>query len=254
MPDVWHMKALEYYRMFTLIGGMPAVVRHSVTNNRTVIGVQEVQELIHNSYISDMTKYASTSESIKIIACYESIPAQLAKDNKKFQYKVVKKGGNASLFGDSIEWLKSSGVVLKCFKTQGLTPPAIYHDPSSFKIYLCDVGLLSYKNNLTMENLLSEDRLFTGGLAENFVACQLAGNGYKLFYWDSENRAEVDFLIHKDGNIIPVEVKANLHSKSKSLDVYRSRYKPEFSIRISGKNFGYENGIKAIPLYAAHLI
>lgn len=254
MPEVWHNKALEYYRMYTLTGGMPAVVKHSVINNKTVLGAVELQELIVNSYIHDMIKYANASETIKIIACYESIPAQLAKDNKKFQYKIVKKGGNASLFGDSIEWLNSSGVVVKCIKTQGLVPPSIYADPSSFKIYMGDVGLLAYRNNITMDNLLSEERLFRGGLAENYVACQLKAKGYKLYYWESENRAEVDFLIQKDGQIIPIEVKANLHSKSKSLDVYRDKYKPEYSIRISGKNFGFGNGIKAIPLYATYLL
>jgi len=254
MPEVWHKKAMEYYRMFVLIGGMPAVVKHSTSNNKTTVGVSEIQELIINSYIRDMAKYASAGETIKIMACFESVPAQLAKDNKKFQYKIVRKGGSASLFGDSIEWLCSSGVVLKCNKTQALMPPAIYHDPSSFKIYMGDVGLLACKNNLRMENLLSDDRLFTGGLAENFVACQLRGNGYKLYYWESDNRAEVDFLIQKDGHIIPIEVKANLHSKSKSLDVLRTKHKPVYSIRISGKNFGFENGVKAIPLYATHLL
>lgn len=254
MADVWHKKAMEYYRMYILIGGMPAVVKYSIDNNKTTVGVTELQELISNSYIKDMAKYASEGETVKIIACYESIPVQLAKDNRKFQYKVVKKGGSASLFGDAIDWLNSSGIVLKCLKTQGLVPPSIYHDPSSFKIYMGDVGLLSYRNNLTMENLLTEERLFVGGVAENFVACQLMANGYKLFYWESENRAEIDFLLHKDAHIIPVEVKANLHSKSKSLDVYRGRYEPKYSVRISGRNFGFENGIKAIPLYAAYLV
>ena len=91
-------------------------------------------------------------------------------------------------------------------------------------------------------------------LAENYVACQLRGNGYILYYWESDNRAEVDFLIQKDGYIIPIEVKANLHSKSKSLNALRTKFKPMYSIRISGRNFGFENEIKSIPLYAAHLI
>ena len=254
MSDVWHSKAMEYYRMYTLTGGMPAVVKYSIDNHKTTLAASEMQSLIVHSYVNDMSKYASAGDSVKIRASYESIPAQLAKDNKKFQYKIVKKGGSASIFGDSLEWLISSGVVLKCSKTQGLTPPSIYVDPSSFKIYMSDVGLLSYRNNLTLDNLLSEERLFTGGLAENYVACQLKSNGYKLFYWESENRAEVDFLIQKDGIIIPIEVKANLHSKSKSLEVYKAKYKPEYSIRISGRNFGFGNGIKAVPLYAAYLI
>jgi len=254
MPEVWHKKALDLYRTYVLTGGMPAVVKHSVSSEMTTIGTAELQELILNSYITDMAKYASNNDTVKIIACFESLPAQLAKDNKKFQYKVVRKGGSASMFGDSIEWLASSGVVLKCRKTQGLLPPSIYEDPSSFKLYMGDVGLLSFRNNLTMDNLLHTERLFMGGLAENYVACQLKANGYSLYYWESENQAEIDFLIQKGGQVIPIEVKANLHSKSKSLDVYRNKYKPDYSIRISGRNFGHENGIKSIPLYAAFLI
>jgi hypothetical protein len=251
MPEVWHKKALEYYRAYCLTGGMPAVVQYSIMNDSTTIGTAQLQELIVNSYIRDMSKYATAGESVKIIACYESIPAQLAKDNRKFQYKVVKKGGSASMFGDSIEWMVSSGVVLRCSKTQGLVPPSIYTDPSSFKLYMGDIGLLSQRNGITMDNLLSPDRLFTGGLAENYVACQLRANGHKLYYWESENRAEIDFLIQHEGNVIPIEVKANLHSKSKSLEIYRNKYNPEYSMRISAKNFGFEKGIVSIPLYAA---
>ena len=254
MPEVWHKKALELYRTYVLTGGMPAVVKHSVSGDMTTLGTAELQELIISSYIKDMAKYASTSDAVKIIACYESLPAQLAKDNKKFQYKVVRKGGSASMFGDSIGWLTSSGVVLKCQKTQGLMPPSIYADPSSFKLYLGDVGLLSYRNSITMSNLLFTDRLFIGGLAENYVACQLKAKGYALYYWESENKAEIDFLIQKGGSVIPIEVKANLHSKSKSLEVYRSRYKPEYCVRISGRNFGCGNGINSIPLYAVFLV
>jgi len=254
MPEVWHNKAIEYYRLYMLIGGMPAVVKYCIENGRTTIGAADLQEMIVNSYVRDMAKYASSSETVKITACYDSIPAQLAKDNKKFQYKIVRKGGSASLFGDSLEWLNSAGIVLKSQKTQGLFPPSVYADPSSFKIYMGDIGLLAYRNSLAMENLLSVDRLFAGGLAENYVACHLKCNGYKLFYWESDNRAEIDFIIQKDGYIIPIEVKSNIHSKSKSLDIYRNKYKPEYAIRISAKNFGFESGIKSIPLYATHLI
>ena len=254
MSEVWHNKAMGLHRMYTLTGGMPAVVKHFVESGGQTAGVSELQELISSSYIRDMSKYADRAEAVKIIACFESIPAQLAKDNKKFQYKVVKKGGNASMFGDSLEWLNSSGVVLKCQKTAGLMPPAVHADQSNFKLYMGDVGLLAHKNGLTMENLLSVDRLFAGGLAENYVAGQLSARGYKLFYWESENRAEIDFLLQKDGEIIPVEVKANLHSKSKSLDVFRKKTNPEFSIRISARNFGFNNGIKSVPLYAVYLI
>ena len=119
---------------------------------------------------------------------------------------------------------------------------------------MSDVGLLAYRNGITLNNLLDGEKLFTGGLAENYVASQFKVNGYELFYWESENEAELDFLIKKDGEIIPVEVKASIHTKSKSLDIYKNKYKPEYSIRISAKNFGFENNIKSIPLYATYLI
>jgi len=120
---------------------------------------------------------------------------------------------------------------------------------------MSDLGFLCNKLELNYSDLVSiNDKLFTGGLAENYVACTLKSNGYDLFYWTSNGIAEIDFLIQKEGKVIPIEVKANLHSKSKSLELYKSKYKPEYSIRISAKNFGFENGIKAIPLYAAYLI
>ena len=254
LPDVWHLKAMEYYKMYNVVGGMPAVVIQYTSEN-PVIEVNDMQKHIIDSYIADMSKYATATESVKIREAYSSIPMQLMKDNKKFQYKVIKKGANASMFGDAIEWLISSGIVLKCSKTEGLFPPSVYVDPSAFKLYMSDIGLLSYLSNISFNNLFMDElKLFSGGLAENYVASTLKNNGYKLFYWESNNKAEVDFIIVKDDKLIPIEVKANIHSKSKSLESYKSRYKAEYAIRISAKNFGFQNNIKSIPLYAAYLI
>lgn len=254
MPDAWHAKAMEYYKIYNVVGGMPAVVIQHISEN-PVIEVNEMQKYILDSYIADMTKYTTATEGVKIREAYSSIPAQLMKDNKKFQYKVIQKGANASMFGDAIEWLISSGIVIKCSKTEGLFPPAAYVDPSAFKLYMSDIGLLSYMSNISLKNLIEDElKLFSGGLAENYVACTLKNNGYKLFYWESKNTAEVDFFIVKNDKLIPIEVKANLHSKSKSLESYKSRYNAEYAIRISAKNFGFQNNIKAVPLYAAFLI
>ena len=112
MPEVWHLKALEYYRTFNIIGGMPAVVKSYIMEGNT-LGTEKLQELIINSYISDMSKYTTNAETVKIRESYKSLPAQLAKDNKKFQWKVISKGANASMFGDSIEWLVSSRNCIK---------------------------------------------------------------------------------------------------------------------------------------------
>ena len=117
-----------------------------------------------------------------------------------------------------------------------------------------DTGLTSLKAGLTKGNMAIFDNTFMGGITENYVANTLAGNGYELFYWEADSKAEVDFIITRDEKIIPIEVKAGVNTRSYSLKSYIKKYNPEYSIRISGKNFGFENGIKSVPLYAAYLI
>jgi uncharacterized protein len=255
MPEILHREALVEYQAYIITGGMPAVVK-AHTSKEAFMSEDEIKSLILNAYVSDMSKYATSAESVKIRAAYDSIPAQLAKDNKKFQYKLIKSGARASLFGESIDWLISSGIVLKCMKCEhGYMPPKAYQDLSSFKLYMSDIGLLSSKTGITMRALTSgEINQYSGSLTENYIACSLAANGYELMYWESKGTAEVDFLIIKDGRVIPVEVKANLSTKAKSLMIYNEKYKPEYLIRISAKNFGFENNIKAVPLYAAFVI
>lgn len=255
MPQALHNEALGDYQAYIITGGMPAVVKTHISKE-ALMTEDEIKNLILNAYVSDMSKYATSAESVKIRAAYDSIPAQLAKDNKKFQYKLIKSGARASLFGESIDWLISSGIVLKCMKCEhGFMPPKAYQDLSSFKLYMSDMGLLSSKTGITMRALTNgEINQYSGALTENYVACSLAANGYELMYWESKGTAEVDFLIIKDGRVIPVEVKANLNTKAKSLMLYNEKYKPEYLIRISTKNFGFENNIKAVPLYATFLI
>jgi uncharacterized protein len=255
MHQTLHTEALQEYRDYILIGGMPAVIKAHL-NRAADIHEDEIKALILNAYVADMSKYATSVESIRIRAAYDSIPTQLAKENHKFQYKLIKSGARASLFGESIDWLISSGVVLKCVKCeQGFMPPKAYQDLASFKLYMSDVGLLSSQTGMTIRTYDFESvNLYMGALTENYAACALAASGYELMYWESEGKAEVDFLIVKDGAVIPVEVKANLNNKAKSLMVFGSKYKPEYMIRISGRNFGFENSIKSVPLYAVFAI
>lgn len=250
-----HKEAMEEYNHYQITGGMPAVVKMHISKE-PVMAEKEIKELILNSYVSDMAKYSSSSESVKIRGAYDSIPAQLSKDNKKFQYKLIKSGARASLFGESIDWLVSSGVVLKCVKCEhGFMPPIAYQDLSSFKLYMNDTGLLSGKVGMSLMSLgTNENNQFSGPLAENYVACALAASGNELMYWESKGTAEIDFLIIKDGHVIPVEVKAAQNTKSKSLALYTEKYKPYYAIRISSKNFGFENNIKSVPLYAVFVV
>jgi hypothetical protein len=203
-----------------------------------------------------MAKYATPSDTTKIMACFDSIPAQLGKDNKKFQYKVVSQGGKASLFGMAIDWLIAAGIVTKCEKVEhGIAPMEIYKNLAAFKLYMCDVGLLSQKVGVSPYDIISgNENYFIGALTENFVANTLERNAYKLYYWTSGGEAEIDFIIQIDNIAIPIEVRAREHVKSRSLSVYTQKYTPEYRIRLSSKNFGFENEIKSIPLYAAHCI
>ena len=254
LNDILHKEALELYKEYLLVGGMPMVINSYLENSET-LKYTDIQSLILSAYTSDMAKYTENSQSIKTISAYESIPSQLGKENKKFQYAMIQKGARASLFGESIDWLLNAGLVLKCDKTsRGDVPPNMYADVSSFKIYMSDVGLLSNKSKITNNNIDEYNQLYRGAITENYVAEELKTNGYDLYYWEATTGSEVDFIIIKDEKIVPIEVKSSENTKSKSLNSFVKQYKPDYSIRISSKNFGFENGIKSVPLYAVFLI
>lgn len=257
MPKAWHELATELYLHYFIVGGMPAaIVEYRQT--QSFIQVQQIQNNIINQYIADMAKYASPSMSLKIRACYNSIPAQLAKENTKFQYKVVQRGGTATIFGESIEWLDFAGITLKCQRLEhGFIPINAYVDLSDFKLYMADIGLLTLRSGMPLQMILStveENNTYLGAMTENYVAQVLTTNGYHPYYWQSEGKAEVDFVLQLKGKVIPVEVKKGKRNRSKSLGVFASKYDAPYSIRISKKNFGFENDIKSVPLYAVFCI
>lgn len=257
MLEAMHNLAMDYCRQYMVVGGMPAVVNEYL-NSHSFIEVAELQRRILNEYVADMAKYATPATAVKIRACYNSIPAQLAKENHKFQYKVVKRGGSSALFGEAIEWLKYAGVIIKCeMVSHGTIPIAAYTDLSDFKIYMSDVGLLGIKSGMPSSMLLSPldiDNTFMGAIAENYVAQALVANGHRPYYWRSDNTAEIDFVTQSGEQVVPIEVKKGRNTRAKSLSVFIAKYSPQLSIRISRKNFGCENGIKSVPLYAAFCI
>lgn len=251
-----HQKALDLYHDYLIIGGMPEAVKAFIETN-SYIDASLVQSSIIDSYTADMAKYASNSEAVKIRACYNSIPAQLAKDNKKFQYKVVQKGGSSSIFGASLEWLKQAGVILECQRVdQGTMPLPVYADQTSFKIYMSDVGLLVNKAQMSVNTIITgESNIFMGAVTENYIAQQLAAKNYPLYYWTVANsQAELDFVLQKNDKIYAVEVKKGEHVRSRSLSVFRQKYSPDYAIRFSQKNFGKTEDVISIPLYAAFLL
>jgi predicted AAA+ superfamily ATPase len=257
MPEALHQTALELYRQYFIVGGMPAAVAKFI-GTQSYLEAQVVQNSILNAYLADMAKYADAPASVKIRACYSSIPAQLAKENAKFQYKVVRRGGTAAIFGEAIEWLNLAGVTLKCQRLEhGFVPISAYADLINFKLYMGDVGMLTLRSEMPLQTILSaidEDNTYLGAMTENYVAQCFAAKSYKLHYWTSEGKAEVDFVLQVDGKVVPVEVKKGRHNRSKSLGVFAEKYKSSYAIRISKKNFGFENSIKSVPLYAVFCI
>ena len=256
MNEGLHQKALDLYHDYLIIGGMPEAVKAFIETN-SYIDASLVQSSIIDSYTADMAKYASNSEAVKIRACYNSIPAQLAKDNKKFQYKVVQKGGSSSIFGASLEWLKQAGVILECQRVdQGTMPLPVYADQTSFKIYMSDVGLLVNKSQMSVNTIITgESNIFMGAVTENYIAQQLAAKNYPLYYWTVANsQAELDFVLQKNDKIYAIEVKKGEHVRSRSLSVFKQKYSPDYAIRFSQKNFGKTEEVISIPLYAAFLL
>jgi predicted AAA+ superfamily ATPase len=251
LAEALHVKATDIYHEYLITGGMPACVKIRAEGG-SLLDIPEAQSEIVNNYIADMAKYASPSETVKIRACYDSIPAQLGKDNRKFQYKVVRRGGSSTIFGASIEWLRLAGIVLKCRNTEhGYAPVSAYADLSAFKLYMSDTGLLTVKTALPHSIILSgAENTFMGAVTENYVAQQLAARGVDLYYWTSEGRAELDFVVQTRNKLTAIEVKRGEHSKGKSLRMFQSKYSPDECIRLSLRNFGYSDGIRAVPLYA----
>ena len=257
MPAALHEAALQYYRQYLVIGGMPDCVKKFLETKNYIL-VRHTQAMILASYLNDMSKYNTANEIKKTRLVYDNITVQLSKENTRFQYKLVKKGGRASEFENAIEWLSLSGIVTKIYRAEHPKKPLEnYRDIDAFKIYVSDVGLLCAKKDIVPEDILylsEELNDFKGGMVENYVCGQLTVSGYTSYYWLSERSAEVDFIIQRQGQIIPIEVKAADNTRAKSLGVYMQMFKPEYAIKLSTKNFGFEDGKKTVPLYAAFCI
>lgn len=257
MPSVLHDAAIGIYRQYLVVGGMPECVMQYV-NTKDHILVRHTQSNILASYLNDMSKYNNLNEIKKTRLVYDNITVQFSKKKTRFQYKLVKKGGRASEFENAIEWLVLSGIVSQIYKVEQINKPLEnYRDIDSFKIYVSDLGLLCAKKELIPNDVLymvEELNDFKGGMVENYVNSQLIINGYTTYYWESARGAEVDFIIQREGKIIPIEVKSAENTRAKSLNIYMEAYKPEYAIKLSTKNFGFEDNKKTVPLYAAFCI
>ena len=256
--SILHEKALIYYRMYLLSGGLPESVKEMINKQNDYYNYDlNILNDIVQDYSDDMSHHVNNiNETLKIRKTYNSLANQLNNSAKKFQYNKIDKNAKSRDYSSSLNWLEESNMVqiCKCIK-QPNKPLNAYTDEDIFKIYYSDVGILNRLLDNSIKSIILDDLgLYKGIIAENYVANQLMANGNKLYYWKSKNEAEVDFLLNNDDGIIPIEVKSSDRTQSKSLKVYNELYKPKYMIRVSTKDFGFDNNIKSIPLYAAYLI
>lgn len=251
-----HEKALDLYKKYLVLGGMPTLINDFVNNECKISKVNfELQDYIIATYLADMNKYTENTEGIKNSKIYNSIPKELAREHNTFKYSIVDKDARKIRYESSLDWLLASNMILKCNLTEkNESPLKAFVNLDKFKLYLSDPGLLRALSNLDYsEILLDKNKMYKGVLTENYIACEFYSKFKELYYYSFE-KYEIDFLIKINGDIIPVEVKSGRRTNSKSLNEYIKKYNPKYSIRISQKNFGLENNIKSVPFYAVFCI
>ncbi|NWJ50295.1 MAG: ATP-binding protein [Bacteroidetes bacterium] len=253
--SVFAAKLREYLRYYFYVGGMPEVV-DSFVQTRDWQLVRRIQNRILNSYEGDFSKHAPNETVPRIRMVWQSIPSQLAKENKKFVYGVIREGARAKDFELAIQWLIDCGLLLKSYRVSKPGIPLVaYQDISVFKLFLHDVGLLGAMAGLNVRTIIEGDEIFTefkGALTEQFVMQQLRLDSERYIgYWTNDrSTAEVDFVIQEQGKVIPIEVKLGENLKAKSFKLFCEKYKPSKAIRTSLSDYKEELWMENIPLYA----
>lgn len=257
IPDIFFNKLEEKLKSYFIIGGMPEVIQSWITY-KDMERVNKIQEDILQSYESDFSKHTTSIEANRISIIWNSIPSQIARENKKFLYQAAKNGARAREYEDAVNWLKDANVVNKIYNVTKPNMPLIaYNDLSSFKLYLNDVGLLRKKTNLSSRVIIEGDTLFQefkGALTENYVLQTLVANGLEPYYYTFDNRYEIDFIMQYQNEIIPIEVKAGKSLNNTSLKVYNETHKPNIRIRFSMNNLNKDDNLINIPLFMAEYV
>ena len=248
-------KYIERLRQYYYVGGMPeAVLKFSGDSNFKE--VRDIQKQILDAYEQDFSKHAPVNIVPRIRMLWNSIPSQLAKENRKFIYGIIKEGSRAKDYELALSWLIDCGQAHKvCRVTKPAIPLKAYEDRSAFKLFLVDIGLLTAMGDIDAKTLLEGNSIFSefkGALTEQFVFQQLnSTDEYVIYYWAAErSTSEIDFLLQFNGRVIPVEVKAEENLQAKSLKVFMEKYGPEISVRTSMSDFRKQNRLTNLPLYA----
>lgn len=257
VPKELNDKYLELFREFMIVGGMPEVVQTFIDTNNFQ-EASKIQGKILADYHDDISKHAKGQEKIKVRQCYDSIPKQLAKEYKKFQYSVVEKGKTSKKYGGSIKWLCDSSLVNKCSNVnEAYIPLLAYEMDDQFKLYLNDTGLLLYLYGPETKLAILNNTLkgnAKGGIYENIISESLLKRGYKLYYYKTQNSSmEIEFVIEKNGEVIPIEVKAG-NDSTPSLNSFINKYHPKVSYKFVNGNVGFLDGKKTLPHYMVMFI
>lgn len=256
--NAFHEKLKDYLRQYYYVGGMPEVVKHYV-ENKLLNQVRTIQNEILSNYAGDFSKHAPTQEVARIDMVWQSILGQLSKENKKFVYGVLKKGGRAKEFELAIQWLIDAGLIYKTTKvTKPELPLKFYEDISAFKLYLCDCGLMGAMADTDAKNVLISDTIFTeykGAFTEQYVLQQLlASNINNIYYYSSDtSRMEMDFIIQQKGALVPIEVKGGTSIKATSLHNYLKQHQDIPAVRFSMLPYRKQENITNMPLYGVFL-
>ena len=253
MINAFSSKYTDLLRHYYFIGGMPEAVQTYIDTD-DMKEVRNVQNALLDYYANDFSKHAPKETVPRIQMVWQSIPMQLAKENKKFVYGVMREGARAKDFELAIQWLQDCGLIIKSMRISKPGMPIIaYVEMNAFKIYMLDVGLLAARGNLAARVLLEGNRIFEefkGALTEQYVAQELVSSGRSLFYYSKENSSgELDFVLQEGINIIPVEVKAEENLQAKSLQAYCKKYEPDIAIRSSMSNYREQEWLVNVPLY-----
>lgn len=258
MINNFSQKLKEQLKLYYFVGGMPEVVKTYV-ETKDLIAVRTLQLAILTAYEQDFSKHAPSTIVPRIRLAWNSISSQLSKENRKFVYGIIREGARAKEYELALQWLIDCGLAHRVTQiSKPHLPLKAYEEVGSFKIYLCDVGLLGAMSRLEAKTILEPNRIFTefkGSLTEQFVLQEcLATYGVPVHFWSSAGTAELDFIFSVGDNIIPVEVKAEENLQAKSLKVFHNKYNIEPCFRLSMSNFRDDGWLINVPLYAASII
>ncbi len=241
LPDVVMSDMFSLLKQYYIVGGMPAAVQ-AWFETQDYTAADSLLDDILADFRDDFSKHASSRDIPKLSQIWDSIPKQLAKDNRKFMFSHVKKGARARDLEDALQWLKDAGLVYTLERTEtSLIPLSAFSDNTVFKVYMADVGLLRRTARIDFRTILTEPDgydQFKGAMTENYAMSELKAQGKYPYYWTSGNTAELDFVIENKDEIVPIEIKSANRTKAKSLAIYCKQYHPRVAFKFSGKNIG----------------